>query len=205
MFLSEYLNDDGWVYICKTGMLDPSGDGGNPLTSTPNMEVIYQVWGRLMYVRGFQLISGIQHAILQIWVCMRKGYANERVWEKWVWLGECVGGVENSIRYRTDVFLWVVDVWLCVDGISPILFEYMNKPKWMDSKDSSSLEHTYHVYTMHQYPCLYIACYCYMISWWYAMAQSNPSLHIYCIRDQVWNFTLCKLSWFMMWFVISDT
>ena len=30
VFLSEYLNDDGWVNICKTGMLDPSGDGGIP-------------------------------------------------------------------------------------------------------------------------------------------------------------------------------
>ena len=29
-FLSEYLNDDGTVYICKTGVLDPSGDGGIP-------------------------------------------------------------------------------------------------------------------------------------------------------------------------------
>ena len=34
---------------------------GIPLTSTPNMEIIYQAWGKLIYVGRFQLISGIQH------------------------------------------------------------------------------------------------------------------------------------------------
>ena len=72
------------------------------------MEVIYQEWGRLIYVRGFQLISGIQHADLLICVCVRKGYANERICEGWVKLGECVWGVEIGIRYRTDVFYVVV-------------------------------------------------------------------------------------------------
>ena len=77
------------------------------------MEVIYQVRGRRMYVRGFQLIRGIQHAILQICVCVRRGYANERVCEERVKLGECVRGVFVRIRYCTDVF-FVVDVWSCV-------------------------------------------------------------------------------------------
>ena len=30
VFLNECLSDDGWVYICQRGMLDPSGDGGIP-------------------------------------------------------------------------------------------------------------------------------------------------------------------------------
>ena len=66
-----------------------------------------------MYVRGFQLIRGIQHAILQICVCVRRGYANESVCEERVKLGECVRGVFVRIRYCTDVF-FVVDVWSCV-------------------------------------------------------------------------------------------
>ena len=77
------------------------------------MEVIYQVRGRRMYVRGFQLIRGIQHAILQICVCVRRGYANESVCEERVKLGECVRGVFVRIGYCTDVF-FVVDVWSCV-------------------------------------------------------------------------------------------
>ena len=66
-----------------------------------------------MYVRGFQLIRGIQHAILQICVCVRRGYANESVCEERVKLGECVRGVFVRIGYCTDVF-FVVEVWSCV-------------------------------------------------------------------------------------------
>ena len=105
---------------------------GESLDVYPNMEVFYQEWGRLIYVRGFQLISGIQHAILQICVCVRKGYANECRCEGWVKLGECVRGVEIGIHYRTDLF-YVVDVYVCVEGISPRFYVgLIDKPLWMD-------------------------------------------------------------------------
>ena len=98
VFLNECLRHVGSVWRW-----------GDPLTSTTNKEVIYQEWSRLIYGRGFQLISAIQHAILQIYVCVSKGYANESVCEEWVKLGECVRGVGVRICYRTDVF-YVVDV-----------------------------------------------------------------------------------------------
>ena len=104
--MNVWVMMDEWIFVRQACWIHLE-------MSTPNMEVIYQEWGRLIYVRGFQLISRIQHAILQICVCVRKGYANERICEGWVNLGECVRGVEIRIRYRTDVF-YVVDVWLCV-------------------------------------------------------------------------------------------
>ena len=105
----------------------------NPLTSTTNMEVIYQVWGRLKYVKCFQLTSRIQHSIQQIWVCVRKVYANESICEAWVWLGECVWELSVGMHYHADVF-FVVDMRLCVlMEYSPrIDTAYDNKHLWMD-------------------------------------------------------------------------
>ena len=83
-----------------------------------------------MYVRGFQLISRIQHAILQIWVCMRKGYANERVCEKWVWLGECVRGVEVEIRDWSDMLCGRREI-VCDQDYSPVgLYVFINPYEW---------------------------------------------------------------------------
>ena len=94
VFLSEYLNDDGWVYICKTGVLDLSGDGGIPWRLLQIWKLFYQEWGRLIYVRGFQLISGIQHAILQkcyVWGRYMQMRAHVRLSEAWcVCVGSCV-------------------------------------------------------------------------------------------------------------------
>ena len=66
-----------------------------------------------MYVKGFQRTSRIQHSILQIWVCMRKVYANESVCEAQVWFGEGVQGLGAGMCYCADVF-FVLDVRLCV-------------------------------------------------------------------------------------------
>ena len=94
-------------------------------------EVIYQVCGRLMYVRGFQLISGIQHAILQIWVCVRKGYANESICEEWVWLDECVRRVDVGIRDK--LMCSVVDVrsCICLEDYSQLDLLY-DRHVWME-------------------------------------------------------------------------
>ena len=125
VYLNEYSNDDGWVYICKKGMWDSSGDGVNPLMSIPNMEVIYQVWGRLMYVKGFQLTTGIQHSILQIWVSVRKVYANESVCDAWMWFGECVRKLDVWMPYRcldalpSGLVLCGRCEIVCVDGVFP--------------------------------------------------------------------------------------
>ena len=84
---------------------------GESLDVYPNMEVIYQEWGRLIYVRGFHLISEIQHAILQICVCVRKGYANECICEGWVKLGECVRGSRDwdMLPYRRTLVSQIVE------------------------------------------------------------------------------------------------
>ena len=108
-FFNEYLNDDGRVYICKTGIFDPSG-WENPLMSNPNMEVIY--------------------SILQIWVWVRNVYANESVCEAWVWLGECVAEtqcldalplcVSKEYSPRIDIVIDNKHLWM---NISIIIIE----------------------------------------------------------------------------------
>ena len=88
-----------------------------------------------MYVKWFQLTSMIQYFILQIWVCVRKVYANESICEAWVWLGECVLEVGVGMHYHVDVF-FVVDMGLCVlmgyspriDTVSSVIIEEAPKP-----------------------------------------------------------------------------
>ena len=66
----------------------------------PKYGSYFQVWGRLRYVRMFQLISGIQHAILQIWVCVRKEYVNESVCEvEWGLMSVCGSRCLDVLQY----------------------------------------------------------------------------------------------------------
>ena len=118
-----FVRQECWIHL----------EMGNPLTSTPNMEVIHQVWDRLMHVKGFQLTSRIQHSILQIWVCVRNVYANESICEAWVWLDERVQKLNVWICYHMDRF-FVLDMKLCasMDYSPGLILWLINKPLWMD-------------------------------------------------------------------------